>query len=457
MNTSWKRAGLVAAAVVLWLSGNGQCADDRPPGFSAAAVWERFVTALQRGDYEGAYALFSPSSRAVFSYEEFCAHHHPLTLTHEAILTPASRSQFQVDGDLARLRFIAAAGADEERLATVAKGSPRGVMVSALLVRENGGWHLVAGKREHAALAEAETRNFLRHLVSAQPEVKDLLHAGKPVDAETLRGLLPQAFDASQAKLLGELYDFRIMSRGGSVQLCALARQTELRSFAMGIGGAPVAFDATGSKPTVRRKAEPRLRDSERFESDELPEMPAGYSAVVTPPQSPEKKTPPTAEVDRLPERPAVESRGTSPAASSPELPPPPPDLGDPEEAEAEAADKPAAMMPPALEALPDPEKAPARVEEQPPAMEIPAIAEDAARQSRTNREDVAPVPSLAEEDIRTLEPMDDRLEELLRNEVILPDQPVEKPDPEAEKRPPDKPASQEEPEPPGIFDLDDV
>lgn len=130
----------------------------------AIAVWESFLSSLRRGDYEGAYRRFSPSSRSVLTYDNFLVEYGPISQALEMLLAPPGNMRVQTAGDWAEVRFSALVNDKPTR-------------VSAALTREDGAWSLVSGQREDAERVEAEARGVLRQLAAivGQPNATEEL------------------------------------------------------------------------------------------------------------------------------------------------------------------------------------------------------------------------------------------------------------------------------------------
>lgn len=213
-----------------------------------ALLWDRFVQALETGRMEEAYACFSPLSREAYSFRQFCTDHHPLTVAYEAILVTPTRSEFQISGDLAELRFIAPVAQDIGGHA--APAAPQGLLVTATMVREDGAWYLVPPSRHGIARLEAEARNLLRHLTHYAPGIRDALERGSTLDTDAIQLQNGQLLsEAGVAHVLRE-YDLRTIDRNGETLLQAWPKHTDLRAF---------SIDARG---TIQRPGQARHADT---------------------------------------------------------------------------------------------------------------------------------------------------------------------------------------------------
>jgi len=245
----------------------------------ATALWERFTSALRAGRFREAYECFSPASRAVFSYSQFARHYDPLTVAYEATMSPVSDSQLRVSGDLAQLRFLVPAPAPVP--------DARGVFMSALMVREEGSWFLVAAVREAAERTEAEARNLLQRLWTADP-VQAARQEGRTLDAAALRGVPLLA--GSDAALCVQAYDFSLETQAGGARLVAVPRQAGLRRFVFAGHGA-VGADAPsrsedvstlgGWSPAPQTLGLNAVRDLPEPEPDRVAEKPRVAEAPV--------------------------------------------------------------------------------------------------------------------------------------------------------------------------------
>lgn len=211
--------------------------------FSAATLWETFTQHLRRGEMDKAYACFSPLSRHVFSHTDFITHYHPITAMSAATLSPIDDGQFRVQGDLAQLRYLAksqAPTADPKQ----ARG---GLFVTALLVREEGRWYLVAAAREAEARLEAETRNLMRRLWRT-PAVRNALIAGHAISDAHLTQGQDTLFATSEGALIRNVYQFRLTKHQGTLRLEARAQKPGLRHFAMNVDESIFAIGSNGQR-----------------------------------------------------------------------------------------------------------------------------------------------------------------------------------------------------------------
>jgi hypothetical protein len=224
--------------------------------FGAAATWDEFVNQLRAGRMREAYDCFSPESRKVFSYRQFSSLYSPLTAAYEAVLSPLDNGRFNLAGDVARLKFIAAGSDDGE-----------GIMVTATLVREYGQWFLVAAERERIALAEAELRNFLRAANDA-PEIQYLRSQNREIN--DLREAAPRTFRHDAALLCSRTHVFMLKYTPYGLALCGAARGKGLRSFIILPDGR--LFDANDPIP---------LPEQNRRSASEI--IPAGYARAEEP------------------------------------------------------------------------------------------------------------------------------------------------------------------------------
>lgn len=214
------------------LSGtSGRGAEARTP----ALLWDRFVHALETGDMQAAYACFSPLSRQGYSFRQFCIDHHPMTVAYEAILVTPTRSEFQISGDLAELRFIAPI----EQGGSEGGGDPgtRGLLVTAMMVQEDGGWHLVPPARQAFARQEAEARNLLRYLVRHVPAVRDALRSHTPLDTDAIRMQAGAMLSDVGAGSILRDYELRTIRQGSQTLLQAWPSHVGLRAFSVDVEG----------------------------------------------------------------------------------------------------------------------------------------------------------------------------------------------------------------------------
>lgn len=298
-------APLIAFAAAAAAGETRQIKLSEPEAIGAAALWENFTSALRSGSFAEAHACFSPASRRVFSFEAFAAHYHPLTAAYEATLSPVEEGQFRLCGDYAVLRFVAASAApsalaeDDRRPNGLAGSSStrRGVMVTALMVREDGRWWLVAAARERSEKLEALARNLLRSLAAA-PAVRRAWESGRPLDAVALAAAAPQVMHGSEASLCRQHYRFSLANGGSGLRLQACALAPELRSFVL---------EAVDESPRVRSAVADEAETGTRRKA----------SSTVLP-----KATPEQGKIEKKEE-------------ADDGLPPPAPDLGDPAEASA--------------------------------------------------------------------------------------------------------------------------
>lgn len=269
-----------------------------------ALLWDRFVQALDAGHMQDAYACFSPLSRQEYSYRQFCADHHPLTMAYEAILVTPTRSEFQISGDLAELRFIAPVAQDtgDDRTPT----APQGLLVTATMVREDGAWYLVPPTRHATARLEAEARNLLRHLTRYTPGIRDALENGIPLDTEAVRmrsGTL--LADTGAAHVLRE-YDVRTIRQGSNTLLQAWPKHAGLRAFSVDAQG---TIHRPGQTRTPNTLATPSItpHTEDPARASQIPSNPAH---AVIPPEA-VSTTAPTLVADVLP--PDLPSHAPSP------------------------------------------------------------------------------------------------------------------------------------------------
>lgn len=165
------------------------------------AVWDAFLTALRSGHMRDAYACIAPRMRSRLNYRDFCVAWHPLTKNYQTVLQPPVFSEFCISGEIACLRLgvreSRGAGADFTR---------------AYLVREAGGWWMVAADPRAAApvVAEADGRQFLRELWRQSALARESLRSGASADMEALRRELPALFALESTRRVLENYELEV-------------------------------------------------------------------------------------------------------------------------------------------------------------------------------------------------------------------------------------------------------
>jgi len=272
---------IIGVAIAVWLTGQIAPAGERS---DALSTWDRFVSSIRAGKMQEAYQCFSPASRKILSYEEFCAQHHPALIGSEAILSPVDDGQFRIVGDWAQYRYLAAtAAADLTELDTTTVETVRsslqdggdgtgieklsgedsaGTVVSALLVREGGLWYLETPARQAVARTEAEVRNLLRRLGQSN---------GIAAAREKMRtlpdGLVSRIISDEMASPESDLCQryFAFILQDGILQ--AVPRRDGLRGFRLMRSGDLMAMDAAGSEPSASSH---RLVNSENPHSTAL-------------------------------------------------------------------------------------------------------------------------------------------------------------------------------------------
>lgn len=134
--------------IVLALAGPAVALEDIQ---AVNALWSDFTASLRRGDYPAAHRLFSPQSQLAMPYKEFVAEYSPLSLAREMILTPADNQGANLDNDWAELSING-----------TNRTTGRKFKVGVSMVRNLGGWGLVAARNETVERIEAEARKLLR-------------------------------------------------------------------------------------------------------------------------------------------------------------------------------------------------------------------------------------------------------------------------------------------------------
>lgn len=342
---------LPAGCLALLLLAHAACGAEAGAG-DPAALWERFVARLRAGDFAGAHACFSAPSRRVFGFTEFSAHYHPLSAAYEAVLSQADDGNLRLDGEIARLRFVAVPPGGNRR---------EGVLVTALMAREADGWYLVAAARERQAVVEAAALRALRQL-RTNASVKQAWDAGRELGQAELERAAPEVLVSAGAADLRGNYVFALARDDSGTALLAKPLAPELRGFRLGDDGTP-RENAGGEELRAMsgNRAAPAPNSVENLPPPP-PEMPD--PATETPKikfavREPESLPPPDLEGldNNLPPIPGVseeppplpptdEKAAAAPAAEpTPEpnvlplpLPPPPPDMPDPAAETAPAA-----------------------------------------------------------------------------------------------------------------------
>lgn len=212
---------------------------ERATTVDAVTRWDTFVQALRTGNMTDAYACFSPLSRQVMSFREFCGLYSPLTAATEAVLAVPEESRFQFTGDKAVLRYVAVPREP---------GQP-GALVQAFMVREGRNWFLVSEKRWPQASAEADARSVLRQL----QQVLSLVPMAKfPASYEAFAAISPEITASPAVRLVESHYFFEI-HRPDAKGWLILARPKEhaqsLRGFAMNMNGDVLLIPGTGPQP----------------------------------------------------------------------------------------------------------------------------------------------------------------------------------------------------------------
>lgn len=338
-----------------------------PGAIGAAALWEQFTNHLRAGRMKEAYACFGPHSQEVFSFADFCKHYSPLTAASEATLSPIDQGQLQLMGDVARLRYLGASRsplsnpnrtafadlAPEDELLEPDPQNTAGVFVTALLVREDGSWHLVAAAREAVARTEAETRNLLREMWR-MASVQQARRAGLPLQHEELIAGADALFRSAEARFCLESYRFALKDSGEGLALLALPVRDGPRAFGIRKERRAVAPEVADPVPEFAGATRSELHDEVL-----IPPLPGHLGDSPTPPTA-ERRPPPPAIAPELPSLSSVRRR------AEPTEPSPVPEMLDPavrkqpeptpEVAPAPAPDR--LDLPPLLPSeLPDPEE----------------------------------------------------------------------------------------------------
>lgn len=154
---------IVFAQSILW------CMDKQekqPESLAAAALWEKFTTAIKNGDMQQAYMCFTPQSRVGMSFYDFCSQYHPVTAACEAILGNITDSSLNVSENKAILSFVSSAD-----------NSTKGTFVKVYMIKESGIWLLVTESCWWKTVSEADGRLLLKNiynLFSKAPTEKEL-------------------------------------------------------------------------------------------------------------------------------------------------------------------------------------------------------------------------------------------------------------------------------------------
>ncbi len=151
---SMVRTLFLLALVLPLVSGRGWGQDDIQ---AVGAVWSDFVASVRRGDYRNAYGLFSPESRALMTFAEFAAEYGPLSASREMVLVKPERQATDLNGDWAEITY---GGTNPE--------TGRHFKIGVALVRNAGGWGVVAARSEARERVEAAARGLLRMVWGAR-------------------------------------------------------------------------------------------------------------------------------------------------------------------------------------------------------------------------------------------------------------------------------------------------
>ena len=209
----------------------------------AVARWDAFVAALRGGRMQDAYRCFSPLSRDVMTFRDFCGLYSPLSAATEAVLALPEESRFQFTGDKAVLRYVALPREADEP----------GSLVQAFMVREDGQWYLVSERRWAFARAEADARTVLRQLGAA----KSLNPASEfPADYAAFSEKHPEIVSSPAVRLVEGQYVFELHrpdANGWLLLARPKAVESGLRGFAVNMNGDMLPMPGTG--PAMRREA----------------------------------------------------------------------------------------------------------------------------------------------------------------------------------------------------------
>lgn len=219
------------ALLFLSIAGRGMCQDDIQ---AVGAVWNDFVSSLRRGDYTNAHGLFSPESRAVMPYAEFVAEYGPLSAAREMVLAKPESLATNVGDDWAEITY---GGTNP--------GTGKKFKVGVALVKNRGGWGLVAARNEAPERVEAGARGLLRMVWAAR-------------DKGTPRELVA-ALNAAHAKNPLMQY-YRIETDGAAIRAFPLERG--LRTFYL--EGSGVVRAVGEGEPEPRRLPAEAMRVPER-------------------------------------------------------------------------------------------------------------------------------------------------------------------------------------------------
>ncbi len=186
-------------------------------------------------------------------------------------MSPLDNGQIRMSGGLAYLSFTSA---------PLAGGKARGIKVTALMIREQGRWFLVASIREKQARREAAARKMLLALWQS-PEISAARAAGRELSVNDLRKT--RLLSTARGKALLQSFSFILELSGRTgLRLAARPLKRGLRGFVLGPGNDNIVRILSGHEPVVTMAAD---------------KGPAKLNQV----------------------------------SNIPQLPPPPPDMGDPE------------------------------------------------------------------------------------------------------------------------------
>ncbi|MDR1744523.1 MAG: hypothetical protein LBS30_02085 [Planctomycetota bacterium] len=222
------RKALIMAALLLVVRVAGAQDDMQAVG----AVWSDFVDSLRRGAYANAHSLFSPESRAAMPYAEFVAEYGPLSVAREMVLAKPESLGTTIDGDWAAIAY---GGTNP--------GTGRKFRVGVSLVRNRGGWGLVAARNEIAERVEAGARALLGLVWDARGR-------GTPKE-------LVAALNAAQAKN-PVLQMYRIETDGRAVR--AFPLKAGLRTFYLDGTGMVKAVGEPDAPPPAQAAPAAALR-----------------------------------------------------------------------------------------------------------------------------------------------------------------------------------------------------
>ncbi|MHC4873337.1 MAG: hypothetical protein ACYTFY_15950 [Planctomycetota bacterium] len=129
-------------------------AEKKQETLAAAALWDKFSSHLRNGEMQSAYLCFTQRSRALMSFNDFCAQYHPVTAACEAILGNITDTRLNVSDNKAIITFVSTPAGDQK--------NP--TIISAYMVKEFDLWLLVIESDWAAASAEADGKLLLTEI-----------------------------------------------------------------------------------------------------------------------------------------------------------------------------------------------------------------------------------------------------------------------------------------------------